>query len=132
MKLKIVYLLLSVIALSGCAVAMSANRSTYKGDPSIIQAGADRAYIESTFGSPNMTASLGNGETKVIYKIDPEAHRAGTKGATVAGHVVADVLTLGLWEVIGTPLELTAQDKFTTYIIVYDKRDKVKSVEIVK
>ena len=129
---RIFPLLLITLLLSGCAVAMSANRSTYKGDPSIIQPGADRMHIESTFGSPNMTASLDRGETKVIYKIDPEAHRAGAKGAAVAGHVVADVLTFGAWEVIGTPLELAAQDKFTTYIIVYDANNKVKSVEVVK
>lgn len=118
--------------LSGCAVAMSANRSAYKGDPSIIQPGADRMHIESTFGSPNMTASLNDGETKVIYKIDPNAHRAGTRNAAVAGHVVADVLTLGAWELIGTPLEVAAQDEFSTYIIIYDKANKVKSVEVVK
>lgn len=130
--MKILSLLLIASMLSGCAVAMSANRSAYKGDPSIIQPGADRMHIESTFGSPNMTASLNDGETKVIYKIDPNAHRAGTRNAAVAGHVVADVLTLGAWELIGTPLEVAAQDEFSTYIIIYDKANKVKSVEVVK
>lgn len=124
--------LLLILSLSACSVAMSANRSTYKGDPSIIRKGADRMMIEETFGSPNMTASLDNGETKVIYKIDPDAHRAGAKGAAVVGHAAADVLTLGLWEAVGTPLELAAQDKFTTYIIVYGRNDKIKSVEVVK
>lgn len=132
MKYSILSLLLSAFLLSGCAVAMSASRSKYQGDPSIIQVGADRAVIESTFGSPNMTASLNDGETKVIYKIDPNAHRAATRNAAVAGHVVADVLTLGLWEVVGKPLELAAQDKLTTYIIVYNADGKAKSVEVVK
>lgn len=125
-------LLLAAVLLSGCSVSMAANRSTYKGDPTMIQVGADRAVIESSFGSPNMTASLDKGETKAIYKIDPNAHREGSRNAAVAGHVVADVLTLGLWEAVGTPLELAAQDKLTTYIIVYGKDDKVKSVEVVK
>lgn len=132
MRYSILSLLLSAFLLSGCAVAMSANRSTYQGDPSMIQPGADRTLIESTFGSPNMTASLNNGATKAIYKIDPNAHRAGTRNAAVAGHVVADVLTLGLWEVVGTPLELAAQDKMTTYIIVYNADGKAESVEVVK
>ncbi len=132
MQLNILPLLLASFILSGCAVAMSAKRSTYQGDPAIIQVGADRMQIESTFGSPNMTASLGEGETKVIYKIDPNAHREGTRNAAVAGHVAADVLTLGLWEIVGTPLELAAQDDFTTYIIVYDANNKIKSVEVVK
>jgi hypothetical protein len=125
-------LLLIAALLSGCSVAMSAKRSTYKGDPSIIQPGADRLLIENTFGSPNMAASLDKGESKVIYKIDPDAHREGSRNAAVAGHVVADVLTLGLWEAVGTPMELAAQDDYTTYIIVYDKDGKVKTVETVK
>ena len=125
-------LLLVVALLSGCSVAMSASRSKYKGDPTMIQVGADRAVIESTFGSPNMTTSIGNGSTKAIYKIDPDAHREGTRNAAVAGHVVADVLTLGLWEAVGTPMEIAAQDKLTTYIVVYGANDKIKSVEVVK
>lgn len=131
MKLTIA-LLLVVASLSGCSVAMSASRSKYKGDPTMIQVGADRAVIESTFGSPNMTTSIGKGSTKAIYKIDPDAHREGTRNAAVAGHVVADVLTLGLWEAVGTPMELAAQDKLTTYIVVYGANDKIKSVEVVK
>ena len=125
-------LLLILTILPGCSVAMSASRSTYKGDPAMIQVGADRAVIESTFGSPNMTASMENGNTKAVYKIDPDAHREGARNAAVAGHVVADVLTLGLWEAVGTPMELAAQDRFTTYIILYGKDDKIKSVEVVK
>lgn len=133
MKLKTaVSVSVAIALLSGCSVAMSAKRSTYQGDPSIIQTGADRMQIENTFGSPDMTASLNDGESKVIYKIDPNAHKEGTRNAAVAGHVVADVLTLGLWEIVGTPLELAAQDEFTTYIIVYDENNKIKSVEIVK
>ena len=98
----------------------------------MIQKGADKKVIESTFGPPNMTTSLPNDETKAIYKIDPNAHREGSRGAAVAGHVVADVLTLGLWEAAGTPIELAAQDKFTNYIIVYGADDKIKSVEVIQ
>ena len=124
--------LLLLVALTGCSVAMSASRSSYKGDPAMIQVGADRSIIESTFGPPNMTASLGEGKTKAIYKIDPDAHTAGAKGVAVVGHLVADVLTLGLWEIVGTPLELAAQDRYTNYIVTYGADQKIHSVETVK
>ena len=126
------FILLALRALAGCSVAMSASRSTYKGDPALIQPGADRAVIESTFGPPNMMASADGGQVKAIYKIDPNAHSSVARNAAVAGHVVADVLTLGLWEAVGTPLELAAQDKFTTFIIVYNAENKVATVETVK
>jgi hypothetical protein len=125
-------LVLCMTSLSGCAVAMSASRSTSKGDPAMMQVGADRALIESTFGAPNMSAGLDGGKTKAIYKIDPDAHSEGARDAAVAGHVVADVLTFGLWEAVGTPLELAAQDKFTNYILVYGQNGKVESVETIK
>ena len=132
MKLSILSLLLVSVLLSGCSVAMSASRSTYKGDPAIIQVGADRAVIESTLGPPDMAASLEKGKTKAIYKIDPNAHREVTRDAAVVGHAAADVLTLGLWEAVGTPLEIAAQDKLTNYIVIYGADNKVISVEIVK
>lgn len=51
----------------------------------------------------------------------------------MAGHVAADVLTLGLWEIVGTPLELAAQDKSSRIIIGFlDKDNKVKTVDVVK
>ena len=123
---------LLLLPLCGCAVAMSASRSTSKGDPAMMQVGADRAIIEESFGAPNMTASLDGGKTKVIDKIDPEAHSAGARNAAVAGHVVADVLTLGLWEVVGTPLELAAQDKYTNYVLIYGADNKVQTIETIK
>ncbi|MDD3183111.1 MAG: hypothetical protein PHD48_09970 [Alphaproteobacteria bacterium] len=121
-----------LLPLCGCAVAMSASRSTSKGDPAMMQVGADRAIIEESFGAPNMTASLDAGKTKVIYKIDPDAHSAGARNAAVAGHVVADVLTLGLWEVVGTPLELAAQDKYTNYVLIYGPDNKIQTIETIK
>jgi hypothetical protein len=120
------------LLLGGCSVAMSSNRTTYKGDPAMIQVGAERQLIESTFGPPNMTASLGEGKTKAIYKIDPDAATAGGRNAAIAGNVVADILTLGLWEIVATPIEISAQDKFTNYIVVYTADQRIESVETVR
>ena len=69
---------------------------------------------------------------KDIYKIDADAHRAGSKGAAVAGHLVADILTLGLWEIVGTPLELAAQDRPVTFILKYNAEEKLIEMETVK
>ncbi|HBM90998.1 MAG TPA: hypothetical protein DD400_03865 [Rhodospirillaceae bacterium] len=130
--MKKITLVLCCLMLSGCAVAMSASRSASKGDTAIIQEGAERMFIEDTFGPPNMTSSLDDGKTKVIYKIDPDAHSTGARGAAVAEHLVADVLTLGLWEIVGTPLELAAQDEYTNYIIIYGKDNKIEKVETIR
>ena len=123
---------MAALTLAGCSVFMSANRQTFRCDPSIIQPGVDRATIDSTCGQPDVVTNLDSGKTKAIYKIDPNAVRAGTKAAEVGGNVVADVLTLGLWEIVSTPIEVASQDKITNYIVTYGSDQKVETVEAVK
>ncbi len=122
--------LASPIVNSGCSVFMSANRSTYK-DTSILKVGADRDVVLAELGPPNASLKMENGGYKDIYKIYPNAHRAGSKGAAVAGHAVADILTLGLWEIVGTPLELAAQDKPVTFILKYNPEGKLVEMETI-
>lgn len=88
--------------------------------------------IENALGAPDMAVSLENGRMKVVYKIDPDAHSQAGRNAAVAWHIVADVFTLGLWEIVGTPSEMAAKDKFTTYLIHYSKEGKIEQVETVK
>jgi hypothetical protein len=110
---------------------MAASRSTYR-DTGILQIGADRMVVLKELGPPDASMKLENRGYKDIYKIDPEAHRTGSKGAAVAGHLVADVLTLGLWEVVGTPLELAAQDRPVTFLLKYDAEGKLVDMETIK
>ncbi len=124
--------LLCILSQVACSAFMAGQRSTYKGDPAIIQVGADRMAVESALGAPDMAVSVDNGRTKVVYKIDPDAHSQAGRNAAVAWHLVADVFTLGLWEIVGTPSEMAARDKFTTYLIYYSKEGKIDQVETVK
>lgn len=119
------------IVLSGCSVFMAASRSTYK-DTGILQIGVDRIVVLKELGPPDASMRLENRGYKDIYKIDPGAHRAGSKGAAVAGHLLADILTLGLWEVAGTPLELAAQDKPVTFLLKYNAEGKLAEMETIK
>ena len=72
---------------------------------------------------------LDGGKQRVIYRMDPDAHTRGARNAAVAGHIVADVLTLGLWEIAGTPTELAAQDEMHSYIVTYNASGVIESVE---
>lgn len=93
--------------------------------------GKTRAEVEAELGSPDMV-SKEDGKTRVRYRMDPAAHSRGAKNAAVAGHVVADILTLGLWEVVGTPVELAAQDEIHNFNVVYNANDIIESVEVFK
>jgi len=118
--------------LAGCSVYMSANRQSYKGDPAVIQVGAQRNDIESTLGAADSLMTLPDGRTRAIYKIDPNAAGATAKGAATAFNFAADVVTIGLWEVVATPVELASSDKITNYLITYGTDNKVETVETFK
>ena len=130
--IRLPILLTVILLLEGCSAFMAGQRSVYRGDPKIIQVGVERTTIETTLGPPDLVVLLDAGRAKAVYKIDPDAHTRGARNAAVVGHVIADVLTLGLWEIVGTPLELSAQDKLVTYLIYYGADGKIKKVETVK
>ena len=46
--------------------------------------------------------------------------------------MAADILTFGLWEAVGTPLELGAQDRPVTWIVKYDAAGKIVEIETLK
>ena len=48
---------------------------------------------------------------------------------TVLFHLGADVMTLGLWELVGTPYELTVRDRAVTYHLAYNQNGKLVAVE---
>jgi hypothetical protein len=43
-------------------------------------------------------------------------------------HAGADVVTLGLWEVVGTPSEMLLKKKKTTFVTTYDESERVTSI----
>lgn len=96
-----------------------------KPDPNIgvLSVGQSRDIVLLNLGQPAKTATTKTGRVDVFRLVrgnQPSAGRA-------VGHAVMDVLTIGLWEVIGTPIEGFARDKFTV-TIEYDSNDKVTHV----
>lgn len=106
----------------GCSVYMAMKG---KKDPnlSVVKVGVPKQEIEMELGSPTQTTSLDNGARVCIY--DYEIGNEPSPGRA-AGHAVLDILTIGLWEIVGTPIEGYTGTKYTIKI-TYDKDDKVLS-----
>jgi hypothetical protein len=121
---------LSITAI-GCAASMAKIRSTYK-DTSILQIGADRSAVIEKLGPADASANLAQGGYIDIYRIDPNAHSDEAKRAATVSHTILSVMTYGLWEFIGTPLELAAKDRFFTYVLTYDGTEKLAQLQTVK
>ena len=75
-------------------------------------------------------------ETKAGKRVDVYSFTQGySKAARVSrtiGHGAADVFTLGLWEVVGTPTEAAFNGKRVVYEVTYDASDRIESVVVLK
>jgi hypothetical protein len=107
---------------SGCAVFMAVKG---KDDPNlgVLGAGQDRAIAIATLGPPHKT-HFNDGNRVDVFKLKrgdkPSAGRAVAHGAL-------DLMTLGVWEVLGTPIEAMQGETF--YVSVsYDEQGKVVRV----
>jgi hypothetical protein len=119
----VVTLVVMGLLLSGCSVgmAMSGKHSPNLG---MVRVGSTRGEVELQLGPPVTTTVNPNGNRTDLYEYevgnDPSAGRA-------IGHGVMDVLTLGIWEVVGTPIEGFQGDKYRM-AVVYNEEDKVTSI----
>ncbi|HEU6436117.1 MAG TPA: hypothetical protein VE028_01540 [Nitratidesulfovibrio sp.] len=120
MKNLIVIVLLAL--LSGCSVGMAMSG---KKEPNLgaIRVGATRGEVEMHLGAPvEIREADGVRHDVYAYELgnEPSAGRA-------IGHGVMDVLTFGIWEVVGTPVEgFQGEKKYLA--IMYDENDTVTRI----
>lgn len=128
--LKKAFLLTIAIVLSSCA-AMKATNQPNKKDLSVLAPNTPRNYVIAELGKPVHTQV-----TKSHKRIDTYSFVQGysktNKTIRAVGHGVADVFTLGLWEVAGTPIEGIASGKKMQVEITYDKNNTVEKVVYLK
>jgi len=126
-----IVLLCTLVFAQGCSVIMAGKKQVRK-DLSVVRVGGDRDDIVHVLGAPYMSMTTDDGGYKDVYKIVENAGTAETKTLAIAGHATMDVVTLGLWEIVGTPLELATQEEATTFILYYGPNNKLKSYEAIK
>ncbi|MGB7291282.1 MAG: hypothetical protein WBD99_03835 [Thermodesulfobacteriota bacterium] len=128
MKPRVYLVLLMMISLvcSGCSVGMALSGNEQR-DTSVFYNGAERSFVHAKVGLLDTAVQDKDGNWIDTYFIvkgnEPSAGRA-------IGHGVMDVLTLGLWEVIGTPIEaVSGSEQQSRYVIYYDENQKIQKVE---
>ena len=121
--LRFILPMLMPVLLAGCSVGMAMSG---KPDPNIsaLDVGQDRDVVILNFGQPAKTLMTDNERTDIF-----ELERGNEQSmGRATGHAVMDLLTFGVWEIIGTPIEGFAGDTITLQI-EYDKNNKVQSVK---
>lgn len=95
---------------------------------SVVKREAHRSDIEYHYGAPISETKHCDGTITAIYEY--EVGREPSAGRAIA-HGVMDVCTLGIWEVIGTPVEAYKGDKMRMNV-KYDRNEKMISAQRMK
>jgi len=90
--------------------------------------GIDRSYIMSQCGVPLASEKTQDGGHKDIYKFYEGSSWAKGRGVF---HLLADIFTIALWEIIAWPSELAARGDQLTAEAVFDTDDKLVSFKVI-
>jgi hypothetical protein len=119
----------ALLGSSGCA-AMQAARQPSKKDLTVLMAGVPRTHVIAELGAPVWTEERDNGTIDVFaFK---QGYSKGVKAARAFGHAAADFLTFGLWEAVGTPMEILADGTNMKIEVCYDATYNVEAVHIIE
>lgn len=119
-----------LIFANGCAATTVAGRAPKK-DMSVLNPGTGRSQVVSELGTPILSRDK-EGEKIDTFSFDPGIS-GGAKFGRATFHVVADLFTIFLWELIGWPSEkAAASGKHTKLDVTYDKDENVKYATYLK
>ena len=122
-----VWIIIMCALLGACSPVMEANRP----DPIDLKKftpGERRFDVLAELGNP--VASAPESDTSCdIYKLYTHGPEAAGKGAIAAGEIVADIFTIGLAEVIFTPVEAATRNSKHTVLFCYSQDNKLVSVK---
>ncbi|SDT91822.1 hypothetical protein [Nitrosomonas ureae] len=121
--------LIWAMVISGCSVFMAAKQPEKK-DIDLLKEGVTRTQLISEFGAP-VISEYKNGKRFEIFKF-VQGYSTGTKAGRAFLHGAANVATLGLWELVGTPTEITFSGDDMAFQVQYDESDVVEEVVIIK
>lgn len=110
---------------NGCSVYMASKQPGRK-DLNVLAAGTPRSLVLAELGQPR-ASEMKDGKRVDVFSF-VQGYSKGAKAGRAFFHGAADVVTLGMWEVVGTPTEAVFDGKKLAYEVTYDANDKVEKV----
>jgi hypothetical protein len=120
---------LLIISTFGCSVFMAAKQPGLK-DLDLLKVGTSRSMLLAEFGLPTVS-DVRDGKKSEIFKF-VQGYSSGAKAGRAFFHGAADVVTLGLWEVVGTPTEAVFSGDEMAYEVRYDDTERIDQVTVLK
>ena len=118
-----------VLPVSGCSVFLAAQQPPAK-NIELFKVGTPRNELLSEFGQP-FISEITEGKKIEIF-IFLQGYNRVTKAGRVIFHAAADVFTLGLWEIIGTPTELYFDGTEMAFHVSYDEHERIEEVNVLR
>lgn len=122
-KLPVLAIILSLF--TSCSVVMAAKKEGTSIEK--VQSCRSRGHFLAIGANVITSDRLDNGELVEVYQFQSEKGSA----ARAFMHGVLDVSTLGVWEVVGTPIEASMDDSsYFSIRVHYDQYENVKHIEL--
>jgi hypothetical protein len=109
---------------------LKATEQPDKKNLNVLSPGVPRNYVIAELGAPNFSEER-DGTTTDIFAFR-QGYSKQVKAGRAFGHAAADVLTWGLWEIVGTPVEALADGTPVKVEVTYDPQRRVEYVDVIE
>jgi hypothetical protein len=113
-------------ALTGCSVFMAAYQPEKK-NLDVLAPGVPRQVVLAEMGLPAAHEDR-DGVRSEVYKFK-QGYSQTARISRAVFHGTADILTVGLWEAVGTPAEYYFSGTDTIVRVTYDRGECVETIE---
>ena len=124
-----VLLTIFIVPISGCSVFMAAKQPVAK-KIELFKTGTPRDVVLAEFGQPLISEETDGKKVEIFTLV--QGYSKLVKTGRVIFHSAADVFTLGLWEIVGTPTEMYFNGKEMAFHVSYDENDHLDEVNVIK
>lgn len=117
------------LTLLGCATGQALDQPDKK-DLSVLDVGTDRELVLLELGAPAASMEEDGYDVDLFSFVQGYSAVARTSRAT--GHMVAEMATLGLWGLIGTPIEQAFNGTILGYKVWYEDGRVLRAEQLVE
>lgn len=125
---RIAALVVAGMLMSSCSIFMAATQPGRK-DLAVLTEGTPRPHVGAALGKPDWSGKDVHGSEVDVFQF-VQGYSGGVKAARATWHLAADFFSIGLWELIGTPIESAYSGTKMNAVVTYDAQQTVKSVRL--
>jgi len=117
------------LSISGCGVYMAFTQPPRVDTEALEAGGLNRDSVIERLGAPKSTVKNVDGSREDYFEYY-EGSASGWKAARGSFHLVADLFTLALWEIVATPTEYAVRGEKITARADFDNTDRMISFRV--